>query len=311
MKDAAAETKLVKQGPQPAAIERTQEVTELTPTSLEAEQKYSLQASAGLARQNPRDEMNAWNKLLKACEREGFAEDALYVFPRGGKSIEGPSVNLAREAARLWGNIWVIAPLIVTDTAEERKIRVLVWDLETNQRREAEDCFAKLIQRKAEGEDGKKITRWVVPDERDLRELTNRRAAILERNCILHLLPHDMVEGSVEQVKRTLRKAATGNKPETQGSVTNGTPTPVGAKAEPTKVAKLLEGFGQLKVLPSMIEKYLGHPIEALTAMEYQVMVGIGKTMRDTGASWESITGQKESDGDAVTEREAPLFEGE
>ena len=58
-----------------------------------------------LARRFPRSEQGAYAALLRSCGRTSFAEEASYSFPRGGSSVEGPSVRFAREAARVWGNI--------------------------------------------------------------------------------------------------------------------------------------------------------------------------------------------------------------
>ena len=47
-------------------------------------------------------------------------------------------------------------------------------------------------------------TEWTVPDERDLRELTNRRGAICVRNAILALVPPDLVEDAMATADQTL-----------------------------------------------------------------------------------------------------------
>src|SRR5690606_35974269 len=88
---------------------------------------------------------------------------------------------------------------------EQVHIRGYALDLETNTYAEAEDRFAKLIQRKRNGR-----TQWVEPDERDLRELVNRRGAICVRNAILQVLPADVIEDALRQSEETLRKAAAG-----------------------------------------------------------------------------------------------------
>ncbi|MCH8828317.1 MAG: type II secretion system F family protein, partial [Planctomycetes bacterium] len=44
-------------------------------------------------------------RIIASCRRPGFAEVARYSFPRGDATIEGPSIDLAREIARCWGNM--------------------------------------------------------------------------------------------------------------------------------------------------------------------------------------------------------------
>jgi hypothetical protein len=104
-------------------------------------------------------------------------------------------VGLARAFAAAWGNV-LYGVEVAMDTEEKRRLRGWAWDLQTNTRVMMEDEFLKLVQRKQKDETGKVTgpAQWVTPDERDLRELTNRRGAILERNCLLKLLPPDRAD---------------------------------------------------------------------------------------------------------------------
>ena len=63
------------------------------------------QASMVVARMNPRDEMTAYNKIIKACKRRSLAERATYAYKRGGQLVTGPSIRMAEVLARNWGNI--------------------------------------------------------------------------------------------------------------------------------------------------------------------------------------------------------------
>lgn len=161
-------------------------------------------AAIMLAKEFPRNEMDVFQQVIAACKRPSFAEKASYAFPRGGSLVTGPSVHLAREMARAWGNIQHGHEVIV-DNEESRKIRAWAWDVQTNTRVIKEDEFKKLIQRKNK-QTGQ--TNWVTPDERDLRELTNRRAAILLRNAILELMPPDFIEDARARAADTLESRA-------------------------------------------------------------------------------------------------------
>ena len=157
-----------------------------------------IQGAMVLAKKFPRniDEINL--ALVKACHRRSLADAAVYSFPRGGTQVKGPSVNLARVAAQAYGNIrWGLD--IIRSDDEEVLIRGWAWDIETNTKVTADDRFKKLIFRKANG------GQWIVPDERDLRELTNRRGAILVRNCLLQVMPKDLIEDAMEQCYKTIK----------------------------------------------------------------------------------------------------------
>ena len=84
----------------------------------------------------------------------------MYAF-RGGSQITGPSVDLAREMARLWGQHSVRVPR--ADRGRYDAHQGVRLRPETNAHVESEDKFRKLIQRK-DKRDGDQQ-----PPERDMR----------------------------------------------------------------------------------------------------------------------------------------------
>jgi hypothetical protein len=210
-----------------------------------------------LAKKYPRDEDAAFQKLMKACGRTSFAEEAEYSFPRGGQSVRGPSVNLAREAARVWGNVRY-GLSVIRDDQGSRQIQGWAWDLETNTKISAEDDFRKLIFRKNKG--------WIEPDERDLRELTNRRGAILIRNCILQVVPKDLIEDARHECNKTLR--------------TNAAQDPDAARK------KILLAFSELNVSAEMLAAYLGHPVAQSSPAEIADLRAVYKSISDGNTTW-------------------------
>jgi len=59
-----------------------------------------MQAQIYLAKQFPRDQRQATDRILTACQRPGLASVAVYAYSRGGSKISGPSIRLAEEIAR-------------------------------------------------------------------------------------------------------------------------------------------------------------------------------------------------------------------
>lgn len=252
-----------------ALSRRTETSGELAQTGAAAEKQYEIQSAIIVARNFPRNEDAAFQKLMKACQRTSFAEDAAYSFPRGGQSVEGPSINLAREAARVWGNIRHGVE-VIRDDETSRQIRAFAWDMETNTKVTAEDDFRKLIQRKSKST-GK--TEWVAPDERDLRELTNRRGAIIKRNCILEVLPKDLVEDAMSMAKQTLKAGAERD--------------PEGARK------KIILAFSELNITPEMIERNLGHPLSQCSPKEIADLRTIYKSISDGNSTWAEYVAEK------------------
>lgn len=221
-----------------------------------ARDEGELKAGVVMAKKFPRNELLSYNRLLKSCERPSLAGAATYCFPRGGQNIEGPSVDLAREAARCWGNIRY-GLRIIAETEDQVHIQGVAFDLETNNLVSAEDKFKKLVQRKGQG--------WIKPDERDLRELINRRGAICVRNALLQLLPPDVIDDAVAKAKETMTKAAKGE-----------------IKQDPKKaISSLISAFGQLGVTAEMVAKYLEHDLEIITEKEMVELRGIWKSIND------------------------------
>ena len=221
-----------------------------------AETQGEIFAAIMSAKKFPRDEQKSQADMLAACDSELFAEKAYYSFPRGKQIVSGASIRMAKEITRTYGNIrWGF--FITHDDDDARGIVSWAWDLERNNRTSASDFFKKLIQRKQEN--GPTI--WVTADERDLRELTFRRASIIERNCILSLLPAHFIDELVVVCKRTV---AGGERTDLK---------------ERTSI--MSKAFGDIGVSPEQLENYLGHPLKAATREEVADLRGVYQSIVD------------------------------
>ena len=58
-------------------------------------QAQEVQAAMVIAKKFPRDEVQSFNRIMKACQRKTLAEQAMYEYPRGGTKVTGPSIRLA------------------------------------------------------------------------------------------------------------------------------------------------------------------------------------------------------------------------
>lgn len=238
-------------------------------TAAAAREQYEIQAAMIMAKKFPRDELKANLKLMDVVSRAEAAEAACYSFKRGGAQVKGPSVRLARQAARCWGNLRSGFTVVSVDQ-DFVHIKGYCLDLETNTRREEESKFKKRVQRKVWA-NNVSVTEWVVPDERDLRELVNKNGAICERNAVLGIIPSDMVSDAIKKANATLISAAAGE-----------------LKLNKTDTLKaLLSLFSSIDVNQEMLEKYLGHSLDTVGAEELadlkQILMSIrdGNTKRD------------------------------
>lgn len=230
--------------------------SEVGAVSAVAREEAEIKAAIFVAKRFPRDEHAATVKLVRSARRPNFAEGAVYSYPRGSGKVTGPSVKLARELARCWGNIRYGLRIVSLD---KMNVHVKGWamDVETGTYVEMEDKFERLIYRKKGG--------WIKPDERDLRELINRRGAICVRNAILQTMPPDIVDEVVRETQTTMKKAASGDLEQDRDAA----------------VRRMAIAFDGFFVTSQMLEAYLGHPLEKMTDEELADLRSIYASIRD------------------------------
>ena len=199
-----------------------------------------------IAKRFPRDEVQSYAKAMEACQRPTMAAKAFYSFPRGGQTVEGPTIRFAEELARCWGNIdYGIKELSQDDGKSE--MQAYAWDLETNA--QSVQNFTNPHQR----EQGKKMV--TLTSQRDIYENNTNMATRRLRSRILAILPAWFVEDAIAECKRTL-------------SGHNDTPLI-------DRVKKMVVQFAKLGVTQEMIEKRLKRKIDTMTSDDFVEYVGI------------------------------------
>lgn len=241
--------------------------TELAVTTQQAMARHEIEGAIVVAQKFPRNEQEAFGQVMLSCKRFKFASMAEYSFPRGRATIRGGSVDLAREVARCWGNIRYGAD-IVHDDDETRTVRGWAWDVQTNAKETQDATFRKLIYRKKDG--GK----WIKPDERDLRELTNKHGAICVRNCIFHLVPPDLVEDAIETSRATVEKGI--------------------REDVDSHRKKLIVAFGGLGVTVEDLELFLGNSVSQATTAQIGELRTIWKSISDGNSLWKEYVADKQ-----------------
>lgn len=220
-----------------------------------------------MAHNFPRSEELARTRLLESCKNSNFATLSRYQYQRGGSDIVGLSVVFSREAARVWGNIRSGFIIVGADN-DSAHIRGYAWDLETNSYICQDTVVKRLVQRKK----GDK-TEWVIPDERDWRETLNSQGARVERNCLLHVLPRLVLDECLEMSQSTISKKIAAD--------------PEGEKK------KVIDAFASLHVLPSDLERYLGHELRLTSPQELEELRGVYSAVKNGEATWTKIIDSK------------------
>jgi len=241
--------------------------------TIEIESSRAIAEAQGklvIAKKFPRNEALAYDEAMQACRRSGLAEDAFWSFPRGRETLTGTSIHLAKELARVWGNIdYGIRELSRKEGTSE--MQAYAWDLQTNALVTQNFTVRHWRDTKSGG--------YALTDERDIYELTANQGSRRLRGCINSVLPSDLVKAAEAECKKTL----------------------AGDNDEPIKdrIRKLIAAFTKYGVTAAMIESRLGHALDASLPEEIADLRAIYTSIK-TG-----VTTAGEWFGGAKPEREA------
>lgn len=222
-----------------------------------------------IAKRFPRDSALAYQRTMTACLRIGLAREAIYKFSRG-ETVEGPSIRLAEEMARCWGNVeYGLNEL--SRRSGESEMEAFAWDLETNTR-SSQRFTVRHIRDRREG--GKALE-----SERDIYEITANMGARRMRSRILAILPPELVRDAIARCRQTVRDG--------------------GGEPLEDRIKKMMAAFQPLGVTPQMIIDRFGHPIDRITPDELVDLGGIYQSLKDDQSKVSEWFGKKEPPKDA------------
>lgn len=255
---------------------------ETSATAVAVQARAKIEARYVVAMQRPRSWDDVRAKLMRDCQRPGFAEVARYSKPVGGSKIEGPSVRFAEAALRAMGNA-VIETMVVWDDDEKRTVRVSVTDIENNLPYETDVVVQKTVERSSikEGQtalavrtnsSGKKV--YIVRATDD--DLLNKQNALISkalRTAALRLLPGDILEECMDMVLTTQQNR----------------------DAEDPDAARkrMVDAFMKLNITPAQINEYLGHDVGQVVPAELADLRAIHTALRDGDTTWATVMESK------------------
>lgn len=153
-------------------------------------------AAVRVAQDNPRSESDARAQMLEVCGRLAVASRAFYEVPNRGA---GPSIHLARELARIWGNLdYGVRELSRDDDAGASEMQVWAWDQQTNAR--STRSFIAPHARMKKG------NRERLTDIGDIYLSNQNVGARAVRECIFAVLPGWFVAEAEAKCKETNAK---------------------------------------------------------------------------------------------------------
>ncbi len=175
MNEIAAIEREVSRVPSPATIGQATAVEQ-------ARAEAEVKAAVVVAQQCPRNVAVARASMIESCEQVELAQRAFFRYKRAGSQITGPTVHLARELARCWGNVqYGIAELRRDDVAGESEMMAFAWDVQTNTRSASTFIVPHVRDRQGGG------VRLV--ETRDIYENNANMGARRVREAIFAILP--------------------------------------------------------------------------------------------------------------------------
>lgn len=237
-------------------------------------QAQEVQGAIVMAKKFPRDEVESFNRIVRACQRKGLAENAMYEYPRGGAKVVGPSIRLAEAMAQNWGNI-DFGIIELEQKNGESQVMAYAWDLETNTRQTKVFTVPHIRSTK----------KGNVPltDPRDIYEMVANQGARRVRACILGVIPGDVQDAAIDQCNKTM------------------------SEGEKKPVIDLVRDMAaiferEFSVPIEVIEKYIGCKSEAFSMNDLVRLKRVYKSLHDGMAKREDYFDLPRLKGEGVTD---------
>jgi hypothetical protein len=219
-----------------------------------------VQAQVIVAQQFPRSMQAAVRAMEEACAQPALAGRALFRFPRGKNEdgtpniLSGPSVHIARELARCFGNLqYGITEMVRDDDHGQSEMMAWAWDMESNTR----SSTTFIVPHKRD-------TKWGAKDLTDLRDIYENNAnngGRRVREMIFAVLPGWYVTRALELCAQTNEKG--------------------GGKPLPERIATAVRLFEQYRVSPARIAAKWGYrSVDELTATDVAALAVIYSSLQ-------------------------------
>lgn len=233
-----------------------------------------IQAKVIMARKFPRDPASCYESAMEACRDLNLAENAFYSYPKGGSMVNGPTIRLAEELARIWGNVDVSINELSRREGETEMLAV-AWDMERN----VSQSVTFTVKHSLDVKGGQRELK----SERDIRDIAANVSGRKLRGRIIALLPKTLVNAAVAECYQTLAKSIGAN-----------------LDTERRAVVSMLKEFG---VTTEAIKKYFDIDNESkLNSDMVTKLLGIYKTIKAGEANAHEIF-EKGMTGEEIKKR--------
>lgn len=232
--------------------------------ALSAITRAEIDMQVATARRYPRVLSKVKQDMLSfATLDEETAQSCFYTLPRGGKSIQGPSIRLAEIAISCYGNLKAGSRPIQTVTTGDNPhviVQAVAFDMERNTSISIEKR-GRIFAKKDKGGGYKKI------DEDDINLAVNRCSAIALRDAVYKVVPMALIRPVFLEAKRV----AVGD-----------------VKSLAAKREKVIERLKQMGATEDRILAVVeARKIEDITLDKLETLIGLGTALKDGETSLE------------------------
>jgi hypothetical protein len=267
----------------------------VSPEVVYQQDKAAIDVQISTAKAFPRSLKRAIeNALTIVTMDQATAETCNYSVPRGGKSITGPSVHLAKILAQVWGNLRIEAKVVNIDQTHITS-EAVCFDLETNLAIKTQ-VKRSIMQNETKWVDNKPVkTGRMIRMNEDMITVTGNAAnSIALRNAILSVIPRAVVDKAYNAAKAKI----------------------VGDVSDQTKlIARRKQVIDALKetynVTDAEILKAIGRAaVDHITVDDITVLIGVGTAIKDGDTTVDqAFRGEKAADKSITIDELKVLFD--
>lgn len=268
---------------------------EVISSVLAAQAKAETEARYVVAINRPRNIDVVRKKLLKECDRPGFAESGYYKVQNRG---EGLSIRFAEAALRAMGNIDTTVT-VVYDDDDKRVLKIDVIDMESNARLSDMLVIMKRIERKylRDGEVAIRTRLNSYGQTVYLRQATDDEIAPIQgariskslRNNILRILPGDIQD----ECKTRILQIRDGDVPKDPGA----------------QKRRVIDSFDGIGISIENLVDYLGHDIDSCSPSEFEELRNLFLNVKSGELRFHEVLEEAKAERQSTPEKKTKLEE--
>lgn len=225
--------------------------------ALAAIERAQIDTQIATARRYPRNIAAVKKSMMDvATLDEETASACFYTLPRGGKTIQGPSVRLAEIALSAYGNVKAATRILTVHTGDNPHavVQAVVHDLEKNVAYSVEKRRRITTKKNRDG------TRKPVDDD-DIQLAVNSGSAIAFRDSVFKVVPGALIKPVYDQAKRV----AVGD-----------------VKSLAVQRGKIVDRLKQMGITEDRIFAVIGvKRLDEVVSEHLEILIGLGTALRD------------------------------